>query len=89
MNLCPSTHVLGYICAALRASSQLFLSKRSQQLSKLLNCQAGIAQNSAHYEGVDRILAWNRQDSLTVRHHDMLALTQNTKSGLLQGANRP
>ena len=60
---------------------------RLQQLFELLDRQAGILDDAAHSECVDGIVAGNRDDPLTIRHHDVLSLAGDTKACLLQCAN--
>ncbi len=50
----------------------------------MLDCKSGIAHNTAHSERIHRIVPWNGQDALAVSHHDVLALTQNAETSLLQ-----
>jgi len=54
----------------------------------LLRCEAGVAHDSAHCEGVDRIVPRNRENPHTVGHHDVLPLPDDAKSSLPQGAHR-
>jgi hypothetical protein len=58
-----------------------------QQFTKLLYRQAGVTSDTAHSERVDRIVAWYGQDTLTVAHYDVLALTHNLESRLFQCAH--
>ena len=60
---------------------------RSEELTELLNRKAGIADDSAKGEGVDRVVTWDGQNSAAVRHDDMLALTHDHKAGFLEGAH--
>jgi hypothetical protein len=45
-----------------------------QQFTELLDGKASISGNTAHGECIDRIVARNRHDTLTIAHDDMLAL---------------
>jgi hypothetical protein len=58
-----------------------------QQLTELLNGKAGIASDTAHGEGVHRIVARNDNDALTVAHDDVLALTHDPETGFFQRAD--
>ena len=57
-----------------------------QPLERLYG-ETGITNDPAHRQGIDRIVAGNRQDAGAVRHDDVLALTSNAKPRLLQCAN--
>jgi hypothetical protein len=60
----------------------LFDDARSQELPEVRFCQAGVAHDSAHCEGIHGIVAWNRHDAFAVGHDDMLsALTRDAKAG--------
>ena len=63
-------------------------SGRSEKFSELLNGKSGVADNSAHSERIHRIVPWNGQNALTVSHHDMLALAQNTEARLFHSTYR-
>ncbi len=54
----------------------------------MLHGQAGVPRNTAHGECVHRIVTWNRHDSLTVAHDDVLALANDPKSSLLEHPHR-
>ena len=58
-----------------------------QQFTELLNGQARVASDTAHGESIDRIVARDGDNSLTVAHDDVLALTHDAKSGLLECAH--
>ena len=58
-----------------------------QQFTELLDGKAGIPGNTAHGECIDRIVARNRHDTLTIAHDDMLALAHDTESALLERAH--
>lgn len=58
-----------------------------QQFTELLDGKAGIVGNTAHGECIDRIVARNRHDTLTIAHDDMLALTHDMESGLFERAH--
>ena len=58
-----------------------------QQLSELLQAQPGIPHDATHREGVDWVVAGNRQDPASICHHNMRALTKNAKARLFQGGD--
>jgi len=58
-----------------------------QQFTKLLNRQASIPSDTAHGVGVDGIVARDGDDTLTVAHDDVLALTHDAKSRLHECAH--
>lgn len=60
-----------------------------QECLELVDREASVSNDTAHREGVDRIGPRDGEDSLAVRHDDVLALPNYTKPGLLQGAHRP
>ena len=55
-----------------------------QELSKLLDGEASVARDTAHSDGVNRVVARNGEDSRPVAHDDMLALAQHHKPCLLK-----
>lgn len=58
--------------------------RRLQQIPKLFQTYTGIPDNAAHRECIDRIMAWNRQDSHSIRHDNVYALAKYAKSGFLK-----
>ncbi|MDO8598306.1 MAG: hypothetical protein Q7R45_16980 [Sulfuricaulis sp.] len=60
---------------------------RLQQLTELLNGKARVASDAAHSECVDRIVAGNGHDALTVGHDDVLSLTHDPETSLFQCAH--
>jgi len=58
-----------------------------QQFAKLLNSEAGVADDTTKGESVDRILARDGQNARTVRHDDMLTLTDDRETRLFEGAH--
>jgi hypothetical protein len=56
----------------------------SEQLAKLLDRKASVANDAAHRDGVDRVVARNGQDARTIAHYDMLPLAKDRKSGLFE-----
>lgn len=61
---------------------------RSQQFAKLVNSKTGITNNAAEGESVDGVVARDRQNARAIRHDDMLTLSNNRETCLLQGAHR-
>ncbi|HEY5838181.1 MAG TPA: hypothetical protein VIT19_04030 [Pyrinomonadaceae bacterium] len=49
--------------------------------------QASIARNTAHSEGVNRVVPGNRYEANTVRHNDVFALAEDAKASLLESAH--
>lgn len=41
-------------------------------------------RNTAHRKCIDRIMAWNHEDTDSIRHDDVLTLTNNTESSFRQ-----
>lgn len=58
-----------------------------QQRAEVVDCKTRVLDDAAHRDGIDRIVARDRQDSLAVAHHDVLALTHDPEAGLLQSAH--
>jgi hypothetical protein len=58
-----------------------------EQSSKLFQAQSGIPDNASQSECVDGIMAGNRQDSYSIRHDDVRALTQNAEACFFQRGN--
>ena len=59
-----------------------------QQLPELLDCEAGISNNTSHRVFVHWIVSRYRDDPSAVSHHDMFALGGNGETGFLQSSNR-
>jgi hypothetical protein len=59
----------------------------SKKLSKSLDGQSRIADNSSHGEGIDGIPAWDCQDTPSVRHDHMYALAQNPETSSFKRCN--
>ena len=59
---------------------------RLQQFTELLYGKAGVASDAAHGERIDRIVTRNGHDALTVAHDDVLSLTHDPETSLLQRA---
>ncbi len=60
---------------------------RSKQRAKPLDREAGVTGDTAHREGVDRIVSWDRHDAGAIRHDDVLALTRDPEARFLQRAD--
>ena len=45
-----------------------------QEIAELLNGKAGVARDTTHRDGIDRVVARNGQNPRTVPHHHVLAL---------------
>ena len=63
------------------------LKQELQHPPEFLNGQSSITDDAAHGNGVDRIGSRNGQDTLSIRHDDMLPLTDDAKPGLHENAN--
>ncbi len=59
-----------------------------QELPEFIQRKPGIANNASHGYGVYRVVPWNGQYSLPIAHHDMFALSDDAKPGLLQRTDR-
>ena len=60
------------------------LGRGSQELPEVIGCKPSVAHDSAHCEGVDWIVAWNRDDSGAVGHDDVFALARDAKPHLFE-----
>ena len=49
-----------------------------------LHRKAGVTRDTTHRERVDRVVARDGHDALTITHDDMLPLSHDAKSGLFQ-----
>ena len=58
-----------------------------EQLAELFDGEAGVTHEAAHGECVDWIVARDGEDSLAIRHHDVLALTCDPEPRLFEGAH--
>ena len=58
-----------------------------QQCPKLIDGQAGIANDTAHGERVDWIVAWDRDDSAPFRHADVLAFSDYFEASFLESCH--
>ena len=57
-----------------------------EKLSKLLDRKPCISNYTAQRKCIDRVMAWNGQDALTIPHNDVFALAHNSKPGLFKRA---
>lgn len=60
----------------------------SQELAKLFDGQARVPHDSTHGESIDGIVSRDRQDSDTVGHGDMFAVTRDAKARFLKSSHR-
>lgn len=60
---------------------------RLQKLTELIHGQPGVASDTAHRECIDRIVAGDNHDALTIAHDDMLALAHNPESSFFERAD--
>ena len=61
----------------------------SEEFLEFLFRQAGVLDDPAHRESIDRIAARNRKDTLTVGQHDVLSLASDAEACFLERAHRP
>jgi hypothetical protein len=54
----------------------------------LFDRKACVANNATQGKCIDRIVARNGQDALTISHNDVFALTHDSKPGLFKRAYR-
>ena len=55
-----------------------------EQIPKLFHGKAGISGDTAHGKRVDGVVTRNRDDPLTIAHHNVFSLTRDSKPGLLK-----
>ena len=58
-----------------------------QQVTELIFRESRVADDTSHRKGVHRVVSGDGKDPHAIAHHDMLALADNSKADLLQGAN--
>ena len=58
-----------------------------EQLPELLNREAGITDDTAHGEGIDRVVTGNGENTLPIGHYDVLALARDPETGLFERAH--
>ncbi len=56
-------------------------------MPKLLDGQTGIADETCHGVGIDRVVPRDREHADPVGHDDILALTNYVETGFLEGSN--
>ena len=59
-----------------------------QEFAELLDRMTSITGNAAHGDGVNRVVTRNGEDSRSIAHHDVLALTKDDKACLFKRPNR-
>ncbi len=59
-----------------------------QKLAKLLDREAGVANNTPESEGVNWVVPWYGENACPVRHDDVFTLTHHREPGLLERAHR-
>jgi hypothetical protein len=64
------------------------LSDESQELPKLVDGQSGVAGDPAHRYRIDGIVAREHDFTRSIRHDDVLTLSENPETDLLQCADR-
>src|SRR5262245_53946527 len=61
----------------------------SEQLFKPSDCKTCIFNNSTHSDRVHRIVSWNGDETRSVTHYNVLALTHNSEASLFERLYRP
>lgn len=51
--------------------------------------EAGVLDDTARRECIDRIAAWNSEDPFTIGQHDVLSLSSDAEAGFLERPHRP
>ena len=64
------------------------MASQSEKFFELFDGQPSVASNAAHGESVDRIVPRNSQDTNTIGHDDMFALSHDAKASLFESAHR-
>ncbi len=75
------------MCPRVRSTAWLGITVHLQQFSKLLNSETSVADDTAKRESVDGVVARDGQNARTVRHDDVLALTDDRETRLFEGAH--
>jgi hypothetical protein len=71
------------------AAPVLLLSCRlSQEIAELLGSEPGVSYDTAHRERVHRIVSWDDDETISVRHHHVLSLPNNPEPCLSERAYR-
>lgn len=60
----------------------------SEQLTKPVGAEASVSGDASHGECVDRVVSWNGQNSSSVRHNSVLALTNHFEASLSECPDR-
>lgn len=60
---------------------------RLQKITELFDRQTRIANDAAHGECIDGIVAWDGNDARAVAHDNMFSLTRDMKARLLESAH--
>ncbi len=60
----------------------------SKKHPEFLYAEPCVADDSTHGERIDWVMAWNGQDTSSVRHDNMSALPENPKACLFQCSHR-
>lgn len=58
-----------------------------KKLLELGHCEAGVSDDTSERVGVNRVCAWDRENSTAVGHDDVLALTHDLEAGSLERTN--
>ena len=61
----------------------------SQEVTKFFDCQFRVPYDTAHGDGIDRIVPGNGENANAIRHHGMLSLPDNTKTRSFQRPDGP
>jgi hypothetical protein len=62
--------------------------QRLKQSAEFVGCETSLLRDISHRVSIDRIVSRDRESAHTVRHNDMLALTDDLEAGLLQRGDR-
>ena len=63
-------------------------SNKLQEFAKLLDRKPGITRDTAHGDGVNRIVTRNGEDSRSIAHHNVLTLSKDKETRLFKRPNR-
>ena len=79
----------GSLLVSARQLQALVRQQPLQEFAKLVDRQAGVANDAAHCMGIYGVVARHRKDSgtLDISHDDMFGLTGDPKAGFLKGAH--
>jgi hypothetical protein len=59
-----------------------------KELAELLRGQSGVPHDSLHGESMDRIIAGDRQDARSIRHHHVDAFAKNPEARIFKRGHR-